>query len=79
MIAGEPREKDSAGSLVLPETALAIIRAQDRIAENPYVFASMRGDNRPFVGFRPASLDAMRPRETFSRSTMAPHESRPIM
>ena len=32
------------------------------------------GSSFPF-----ASLDAMRPRETFSRSTMAPHESRPIM
>jgi integrase len=47
----EPREKDSAGMLVLPAAALDIIRAQDRIGENPYVFSSLRGDNRPFVGF----------------------------
>jgi integrase len=38
-IAKEPREKDSAGTLVLPEAAIAIIRAQHRIGDNPFVFA----------------------------------------
>jgi integrase len=51
IIPQEPREKDTAGSLILPAPALAIIRAQPRIGDNPYVFASLRGDNRPFVGF----------------------------
>ena len=44
----EPREKDTAGTLVLPEAALAIIQAQDRIGENPYVFAG-RGGTRQRV------------------------------
>lgn len=35
----EPREKDNAGSLVLPPAALDIIRSQPRIASNPFVFA----------------------------------------
>jgi integrase len=50
----EPREKDSAGSLVLPEAALKVIRGQPRIGDNPYVFASLRGDGRPFVSFSAA-------------------------
>jgi integrase len=40
----ERREKDSAGSLVLPEAALDIISAQPRLGENPFVFASARTD-----------------------------------
>lgn len=43
-IAAEPREKSSAGSLVLPEAALAIIRARPRLASNPFIFAG-RGDH----------------------------------
>ena len=39
----EPREKDSAGSLMLPPAALDIIRAQPQIGNNPFVFAG-RGD-----------------------------------
>src|SRR5262249_36226403 len=39
----EPREKDNAGTLVLPAVALTIIRAQPRIAGNPYVFAGRSG------------------------------------
>ena len=44
----EPREKDSAGSLMLPTAALDIIRAQPRLGENPYVFAAraLRADQR---------------------------------
>ena len=34
-----PREKDNAGTLLLPEAALAIIRAQPKLGDNPYVFA----------------------------------------
>jgi integrase len=45
----EHREKDNAGSLVLPPAAVAIIRARPRIGENPYVFAG-RG-NGPFSAF----------------------------
>ena len=48
----ESREKDTAGSLVLPEAALAVMRAQPRIGDNPYVFAG-RGDGR-FAGFSQA-------------------------
>ncbi|MGO9701437.1 MAG: tyrosine-type recombinase/integrase [Xanthobacteraceae bacterium] len=45
----EQREKDTAGSVLLPKTALDIIRAQPRIGNNPFVFAG-RGDGR-FNGF----------------------------
>jgi integrase len=38
-IPGEGREKGTAGSLVLPEAALNIIKAQPRFASNPHVFA----------------------------------------
>ena len=38
----EKREKDSAGSLMLPKAALDIIRAQPHLGENPFVFASAR-------------------------------------
>jgi integrase len=44
-----PREKDTAGTIKLPDVALAIIRAQPRLASNPHVFAG-RG-NGPFCGF----------------------------
>ena len=43
------REKGTAGALVLPESALAIIQAQPRIGDSPYVFAG-RGENA-FNGF----------------------------
>lgn len=51
LIASEEREKGTAGTLVLPETALKIIRAQHRIDRNPYVFAG-RGDGH-FQGYSP--------------------------
>jgi integrase len=44
-----PREKDTIGTVVLPEAALTIIRAQPRLGDNPYVFAGRR--NGPFNGF----------------------------
>ena len=49
IIPREPREKDSAGSLLLPDAAVAIIRAQAPIGGNPYIFAG-RGDG-PVNGF----------------------------
>jgi integrase len=49
IIPQEPREKDSAGSLVLPPIALDVIRAQPCLGDNPFVFAG-RGD-RPVNGF----------------------------
>ena len=48
-ISAEPREKETGGVLVLPEVALAIIRAQPQIGGNPFVFAG-RGDG-PFQGW----------------------------
>jgi len=48
----EAREKDTAGSLLLPEAALAVIRAQPHLASNPYIFAG-RGDG-PYCGFSQA-------------------------
>lgn len=39
----EPREKDTAGFLILPEPALRIISERPVIADNPYVFAG-RGE-----------------------------------
>jgi integrase len=44
-----PREKDTGGALVLSDSALAIIRAQDQLGDNPHVFAG-RGDG-PYRGF----------------------------
>jgi integrase len=59
----EPREKDTAGSLVLPEAALSIIVKQPRLASNPYVFAG-RGDG-PYRGFSQAkaAFDAKLPKD----------------
>jgi integrase len=61
----EPREKDNAGVLLLPEGALAIIRAQPRIGSNPYIFPGRRTDG-PFQGFgkAKAGLDAKLPANT---------------
>ena len=38
-VATEVREKGNAGALVLPDAALQIIRSQNRVGANPYVFA----------------------------------------
>jgi integrase len=43
-----PREKENAGTLVLPNAALAIIEAQPELASNPYVFAGR--SNGPING-----------------------------
>ena len=48
-IPSAPREKDTAGTLPLPQIALDIIRAQPRLASNPHVFAGRQGG--PFSGF----------------------------
>ena len=45
----EDREKGTGGELVLPATALDIIKVQPRLGENPYVFAG-RG-NGPLAAF----------------------------
>ena len=50
-VPAELREKGNGGALVLPEKALTIIRAQNRIGDNPYVFAG-RGDGH-FNGYSP--------------------------
>jgi integrase len=39
----EPREKENAGTVKLPQMALAIINKQPRIAGNPYVFPADNG------------------------------------
>lgn len=49
------REKTTAGTLKLPEAALAIIRAQPELGDNPHVFAG-RYRNGPFDSFGPAML-----------------------
>jgi integrase len=46
----EPREKGNPGVLRLPPLALKIIQAQERVGNNPYVFAASRGDG-PMSGF----------------------------
>ncbi len=57
----EAREKDTGGTLVLPEMACAIVRAQHRLGDNPHVFAG-RGDG-PYRGFSAGkvALDAKLP------------------
>jgi integrase len=59
-IASEAREKANAGSLILPEAVMAIIRAQPRFGANPYVFAASHGGG-PFNAFsqRKSELDAL--------------------
>jgi integrase len=49
-ISAEAREKNTAGSLMLPKAAFEIIRAQQQLGANPHVFAAARG-NGPFRGF----------------------------
>ena len=61
----EAREKGTAGSLVLPDAALEIIKAQPRMGDNRFVFAG-RG-NGPFRGFSQAkaAFDAKLPTEAW--------------
>jgi integrase len=41
-IPAEAREKGNAGELKLPEAAIALVRAQPRLGDNPYVFPAVR-------------------------------------
>jgi integrase len=50
----EPREKETAGTLVLPDAAVTIIRTRPRLGDNPFVFAG-RGHGC-FSGFGNAKL-----------------------
>ena len=52
-IPAEFREKNTAGSLMLPKVALDIIRAQPELGDNPHVFPARIG-NGPFNSFGPA-------------------------
>jgi integrase len=62
-IAKEPREKDSAGTLMLPEVAVAIIRAQHRIGDNPFVFAGRGPGPLNSFGRSKASFDRKLPKD----------------
>jgi integrase len=52
-ISAQAREKNTAGSLMLPKAALDIIRARPQLGDNPHVFAG-RFRNGPFDSFGPA-------------------------
>ena len=52
------REKGTAGSLMLPEAALAIIKAQPRFASNPYVLAGRADSYIQGQSKRKAQFDA---------------------
>jgi integrase len=54
-IPAAPREKATAGALKLSAAALAIIRAQPKLGDNPHVFAG-RYRNGPFGSFGPAMM-----------------------
>jgi integrase len=52
-----PREKGNPGSLVLPESALAIMRAQPHIAGNPHIFAGNGAGRKVFSQSYKVGLD----------------------
>ena len=60
-IATAEREKGNAGALALPAQALAIIEAQPRLGENPYVFAGRGLGCRDFSKSKPP-FDAKLPK-----------------
>jgi integrase len=60
-IATVDREKSNAGSLALPAQALAIIQAQPRVGENPYVFAG-RGNGAYDISQSKAPFDRKLPK-----------------
>jgi integrase len=60
-IATAEREKGNAGSLALPAQALAIIEAQPRLGDNPYVFAGRGLGCRNFTHSK-AAFDAKLPK-----------------
>jgi integrase len=57
-IPGEARQKGTAGCLVLPETAMAIINAQALFVSNPYVFAGRGAGYIQSQSKRKAQFDA---------------------
>ena len=56
-IPASEREKNTAGSLVLPQEVLDIINAQPRFASNPYVFAGVGPNHIGGTSNRKARLD----------------------
>ena len=56
-IPAEDREKGSGGDLVLPKVAVDIIRSQERIGDNPYVFAGRGSGHFNGYGPRKRSID----------------------
>jgi integrase len=60
-IATADREKGNAGSLALPDQALAIIEAQPKMGENPYVFAG-RGNGCHDISQSKRPFDAKLPK-----------------
>ena len=56
-IPASDREKNTAGSLVLPQAALDIINAQPRFASNPYVFAGIGSNPIGGMSKRKAQFD----------------------
>jgi integrase len=60
-IATEPREKGNAGALRLPAVARAIIDAQPRYADNPYVLAGRGATHIANSGKTKAAFDAKLP------------------
>jgi integrase len=52
-----PREKETAGTLALPNVALAIIKAQPRIASNEFVFAGRGAGPVRGFGMRKTAFD----------------------
>jgi integrase len=57
-IPSKDREKGTAGSLLLPDAALAIINAQPRLASNSYVFAGNGSGFIQGMSDRKAAFDA---------------------
>jgi integrase len=92
-IPGKDREKTTAGALVLPEVALAIIKAQPRLTSNPYVFAGVGANPIGGMSKRKAQFDAKLPdmpnwtvhdlrrtaRSLMSRAGVLPHISERVL
>jgi integrase len=60
-IPAEAREKGTGGSLTLPETAIAIVRAQPRVGNNPFVFAGRRAGSFSGLAQAKARFDTKLP------------------
>jgi len=72
IIRKEPREKGNAGTLVLPADAMAIIKAQPKLSDNPYVFPG-RG-NGAFNGYSKLkrAFDGKLPRDARKKPVVTP-------